>query len=134
MGAQSSPGWSYGFVPTPAQWNRAFSEKQDALGFTPVNRSGDVMTGTLTLKASSVFGPSLTITPGVSPAGDAKADGDLWMTSDGLFYQINGESVGPIGVAQTFKAMLTALWASLPTSPPLTPGLPWRNGDTLSFS
>ena len=29
---------------------------------------------------------------------------------------------------------LAALWATLPTSPPSTPGLPWRNGDTLSFS
>ena len=37
-------------------------------------------------------------------------------------------------LASEMPALLAAAWATLPTSPPATPGLPWRNGDTLSFS
>jgi hypothetical protein len=44
---QTSPNFSYGQVPTPAQWNSTFSGKQDILGFTPLNRAGDSMTGLL---------------------------------------------------------------------------------------
>jgi len=45
--AQSSPNLIDGQVPTSAQWRSYFSTKQDALGFRPVNKTGDVMLGLL---------------------------------------------------------------------------------------
>ena len=51
--AQSSPNLIYGQVPTAAQWNSYFAAKQDNLGYSPLNRSGDTMLGRLSLFASS---------------------------------------------------------------------------------
>jgi hypothetical protein len=35
--------FTYGFVLTPGQWSQLFTQKQDALGYKPVNRAGDTM-------------------------------------------------------------------------------------------
>lgn len=90
----SSPGWSYGYVPTPAQWNFAFSSKQDELGFTPVNRAGDTMSGPLITTASTAAGAGFAISVGVAP--NAPEDGDIWVTSTGIFARVNGTTIGPI--------------------------------------
>lgn len=92
--AQSSPGLYQGFVPTPAQWNSYFVAKQDALGYTPVNKAGDTMLGRLSTAPSSAVA-GLTVSPGTLPS--TLRDGDVWMTTSGLFYRYNGLTIGPVG-------------------------------------
>lgn len=88
--AQTSPNLVTGQVLTAAQWNQLFINKQDTLGYTPLNTAGGVMTGRLVL-GQVQSGASLSdfnIPPGVVPA--APANGDLWTTTSGIFAQING--------------------------------------------
>lgn len=92
--AQSTPGLHNGQVPTAAQWNSYFAAKQDLLGFTPVNRGGDTMSGKLTTFGSSTTRAGFNINPGVAPT--TPIDGDMWLTTTGVFAQINGSTVGPI--------------------------------------
>lgn len=92
--AQSSPNWSYGYVPTAAQWNAAFAAKQDVLGYTPLNRAGDVMEGRLVTFAPSVSGSGFRLPPGVAPG--SPVNGDMWTTSSGVYVQINGSTIGPL--------------------------------------
>lgn len=93
--AQSSPGLTYGQVPTAGQWNGYFAAKQDTLGYTPVNRAGDTMSGPLRTFAPIGTGAGLIIVPGLVPT--APADGSIWTTNSGLFARINGATVGPLG-------------------------------------
>lgn len=92
---QSSPGLYQGFVPTPAQWNSYFAAKQDLLGFTPLNKAGDAMLGRLTTPAPTGSLAGFNIGPGSTPS--SPTNGDVWMTTAGLFYRYNGLTVGPIG-------------------------------------
>lgn len=72
------------------------------LGYTPLNKAGDTMTGRLGTVASSAFsGAGFTIPQGAAPA--SPANGDVWTTSDGLFVQINGVTVGPIGISSALR-------------------------------
>ncbi|MGO4337882.1 hypothetical protein AB4037_23480 [Labrys sp. KB_33_2] len=93
--AQTSPNLTYGQVPTPGQWNSYFAAKQDVLGYTPVNRAGDTMFGTLKTLSPTGSAAGLVVTPGLPPS--APADGSIWATNSGLFTQINGSVVGPLG-------------------------------------
>jgi hypothetical protein len=97
--AQSTPGFYYGQVPTPAQWNAAFAAKQDYLGFTPVNRAGDVMQGFLGTIASSTATAGFNLPPGVAPT--SPNNGDLWMTNAGLFAFVSGATIGPFAAANS---------------------------------
>lgn len=92
--AQSCPTFTYGLVLTPAQWTACFAGKQDALGYTPVNKAGDVMVGRLVMSAPTGSRAGFNITPGSAPS--APADGDIWTTSLGLYYQTSGVVVGPL--------------------------------------
>lgn len=91
--AQSSPGLTYGQVPTAGQWNSYFAAKQDVLNYTPVNKAGDTMTGRLVTAAPSATTAGLNLTPGSTPS--SPVNGDLWTTTSGLFAQINGSTIGP---------------------------------------
>lgn len=86
----------YGAVLTAAQWNFCFQQKQDVLGFTPLNKNGDVMNGTLRMNA-----PLITVAPSTSASGfnlpigappSAPNNGDVWTTNSGLSYRINGST------------------------------------------
>lgn len=90
----SSPGWSYGYVPTAAQWNNEFSSKQDELGFTPLNRAGGSMAGPLTTLGSTSGSAGFRIFQGVAPS--SPDDGEMWLTSAGLYVQVSGSTVGPL--------------------------------------
>lgn len=92
--AQTSPNLTKGQVLTAGQWNALFSGKQDTLGFTPLNVAGGVMTGRLVTAAPGAATSSLNLTPGSTPA--SPANGDLWLTSLGLFAQVNGVTIGPL--------------------------------------
>lgn len=87
--------FSYGMVLTPGQWSLLFNQKQNVLGYTPVNRAGDTMLGPLVTAPSKVNGAGFSILPGVAP--ENPVDGMYWATIDGLFYQIGGATVGPFG-------------------------------------
>ena len=104
---QSSPGWSYGYVPTSSQWNSAFASKQDALGFRPINSAGDSMVGILKFAASNTGYASINIPLGVTPT--APNQGDIWSTSSGIYVFFNGltyqifpvlDSTGHVAAAQ----------------------------------
>lgn len=94
--AQTSPNLTQGQVLTPAQWNQLFINKQDTLGFAPMNPAGAVMTGRLVTPAA----PNGTLSgfnmvPGAVPS--APSDGDMWTTVSGLFVRIGGSTLGPLG-------------------------------------
>jgi hypothetical protein len=97
--AQTNPGLSRGVVLTPGQWDALFSGKQDTLGFTPLNSAGGVMLGRLVTAPPGATTSGLNLTPGTAPG--SPANGDLWVTGSGLFAQINGATVGPIGGASS---------------------------------
>ena len=98
---------AYGVVPTVAQWQSCFQAKQDlggsasggitasqviaALGYTPVNKSGDTLLGELTFTAGTTGAASLNIPPGVAPS--APVNGDVWETTAGVFARVNGSNV-----------------------------------------
>jgi hypothetical protein len=92
--AQTSPNWSYGFVPTPAQWNAQWASKQDYLGSPPLLTSGGTMIGKLVTAASNTSRAGLNLPPGSAPT--TPVDGDLWTTTSGIFVRINGATVGPL--------------------------------------
>jgi hypothetical protein len=92
--AQSSPGWSKGKVPTAGEWNAAFAAKQDALGYVPLSTAGGTMSGRLITAPPGPTTSALNLTPGNTPA--SPVNGDLWVTSDGLFARINGVTIGPL--------------------------------------
>lgn len=93
--AQSSPGWATDFVPTALQWNQEFASKQDYLGAAPCLVSGCTLQGKLTTIASAAANAGLNLPPGAAPS--FPVNGDVWVTSVGLFAQINGATVGPLG-------------------------------------
>ena len=97
--AQSSPNLTYGQVPTAAQWNSYFAAKQDVLGYIPVNKAGDVMTGRLITAAPGINTAGFNLTPGSTPG--APVNGDLWATTLGLYVRINGATVGPLAPASS---------------------------------
>lgn len=82
-----------GAVLTAAQWNACFQAKQDALGYTAVNRAGDTMTGRFITSASSATRAGFNLPAGTAPT--SPVDGDVWTTTAGLFARINGATVGP---------------------------------------
>lgn len=84
---QSSPNFSYGQVPTAAQWNNAFSKKQDILPFAPLSLGGGALTGRLATAPSSAGAAKFAMPPGVAPT--LPASGDMWATSVGFFGFVN---------------------------------------------
>jgi hypothetical protein len=94
--AQSNPGWTYGYVPPVAIWNAEWASKQDYLGAPPILTTGGIMTGELTTAPATASRSGLNISPGVTPT--SPVNGDVWDTSAGFFFQVNGSTVGPIGV------------------------------------
>jgi hypothetical protein len=99
-GAQSSPGWSFGYVPTAAQWNAAFAAKQDYTGVVPLNITGGTMLGELTTSIATANGAGFNIPP-TTVAPSSPNNGDIWTTSAGIFVQINGSTVQLASGTQT---------------------------------
>ena len=85
----------YGAVLTVGQWQACFQAKQNTLGYAPVNRAGDTMTGKLTTFGSSAGSAGFNLPTGTAPS--SPTDGDVWITAVGMFAQVNGGTVGPFG-------------------------------------
>lgn len=105
--AQTSPNLIAKQVLTPAQWNQLFINKQDTLGYTAMNAAGGVFTGRVVAAAPGATTSGFNLIPGTTPA--APVNGDLWATSVGLFVQINGSTIGPLGVAACPTCAVTNL-------------------------
>jgi hypothetical protein len=99
---QSSPNLITGQVPTAGQWNSFFQQKQDLLGFSPLNRAGDTMTGKLIINPSISTNAGLNVPQGAAPG--TPVNGDIWTTASGMFAQIAGSTVGPFGVGGSAAA------------------------------
>lgn len=80
-----------GAVLTAAQWNKCFSDKQNTIGYTPVNKAGDTMLGRLTMTPSTTAAAGFNLAPGVAPT--SPNNGDMWMTTAAIFARINGATV-----------------------------------------
>lgn len=102
--AQTAPNWTYGYVPTTAQWNAVFAAKQDYLGAPPLLRTGGTMTGPLITSASALSLAGFNLPPGVAPT--SPNNGDVWTTSSGMYVRINGVTIGPLSgaTASSFAA------------------------------
>lgn len=75
-------------------------------GYAGLDGSGKVADSLLTsnvplknaansFSARQTFSGGVTIAPGQAPA--SPADGDLWVTSSGVYVRVNGSTVGPLG-------------------------------------
>lgn len=84
---------SYGVVWTVAQWNSCFASMQPLLSYTPVNKAGDTMFGKLTAISSTSSSAGFSLGQGSAPG--TPINGDLWITSSGLFARYGGATVGP---------------------------------------
>lgn len=93
--AQSSPGLQNGDVPTMQQWNSYFAAKQDFLGTSPIPSGGGSFTGKVNFFSSTSGTAGMNCGVGTTPA--SPVNGDIWCTSVGMFVQINGSTVGPLG-------------------------------------
>lgn len=88
--SHENPGWAYGYIPTPAEWNEQFGLKQDwntALDALIALNAGQIIAnpgsgvGTVTLGDAFAFSgsvlnvPDLAVTTGIVPhAGGGQAD------------------------------------------------------------
>jgi hypothetical protein len=117
--AQSSPGWGYGYVPTAAEWNAAFAAKQDYLGTPACATGGCTMTGELITVLSSTAQSGFNVPPGAAPT--SPNNGDLWSTSTGFYFQVNGATAGPVSQDTIFNIQV----------PPVTVNFNVANTDTL---
>lgn len=83
----------YGAVLTAGQWNACFAAKNNTLGYTPVNKAGDTMSGKLNLPASGTLASGFNLGVGFSP--NSPINGDLWINNNGLNFQLAGATIGP---------------------------------------
>lgn len=111
--AQSNPNLTKGQVLTAGQWNALFAGKQDTLGFIPASTAGATFTGRVVTPSSGSSLSGFNITPGGVPL--APANGDLWMTTAGLFVRVNGTTVGPLaGFSTSSFAAVAPIEISFP--------------------
>lgn len=104
--AQTQPGWSFGFAPTPAQWNAAFGNKQDYLGAPPLLTTGGTMTGPLITAASLTSNAGFNLPPGTAPT--SPNNGDVWETTTSIFVRINGTTYDLLNGACSICAVTNA--------------------------
>lgn len=109
VSAQAQNGCPYiaqGAVLTAGQWNQCFANKQDSLGYVPVNKAGDIMLGKLTMLQPTTAGAGLNLPQGTAPA--TPNNGDVWTTLTGMYVRINGSTIGPLGAISAASFAATA--------------------------
>ena len=95
--AQTSPGLIYGQVPTPAEWNNFFAIKADYLGAPYCPVTGCTLTGELITATPTTASAGLNLPVGTAPS--SPNNGDMWITSSGLFIRVGGTTVGPMAAS-----------------------------------
>ena len=103
--AQTSPNFSPGQVPTAGEWNALFASKADYLGSPALPTGGGTMTGELITAASAASGAGFNLPPGADPT--SPVNGDMWMTSAGLFIRVANSTIGPLGLSACSGCALT---------------------------
>lgn len=93
--AQTSPNWPFGYVPTIQEWNTTLANKMDYNGSPAIVAAGGTFTGKVNFAASTTGSAGMNCGVGVTPT--VPVNGDIWCTSSGMFVQINGSTVGPLG-------------------------------------
>jgi hypothetical protein len=88
------PSFYLGLVLTPGQWTACFNAKQNALGYTPVNKAGDVMQGLLRFSGAP---PTLT-SCGTSPS----------VIGNGQVGEVTMGTGSPTGCVITFPVAYTS--------------------------
>lgn len=115
----------FGIVLTEGQWQKCWEGKADvgniggggsgnvtgaqviaALGYTPVNKSGDTMIGKLVMATPSAAIASINLPHGTAPS--SPVNGDMWTTTAGLFVRVNGVTVGPLSTPGSGFAQLSS--------------------------
>ena len=87
---QSSPNWSYGYTPTPAEWNHWFAVKSDWPGSASCLLTGCTFTGPVFTAPASSLGAGFNVGQGTTPS--APNNGDIWITGSGIFAQFGGST------------------------------------------
>lgn len=96
---------AYGVTLTTAQWQACFAAKQNALTYTPLNKAGDSMLGRLGTIASTTTTAGFNLPQGTAPT--SPVNGDIWTTSDGLWVQAGGVTIGPLGNGSLSNTLLS---------------------------
>jgi hypothetical protein len=98
---------------TAGQWNGCFAAKQDGLGFVPMNQAGGTFTGEIFVMPSSATNAGINLAPGVAPS--VPRNGDVWVTTAGMYVQIAGVTVGPLQSGTlTFQQLINLNAAAAP--------------------
>ena len=85
---------AFGAVLTAAQWNLCFSQKNDNLGYVPLSLGGGTLSGSL---ITAPLQNGLVLSPVPNAPGATPPNGSIWTTLTGVYAQINGATVGPLG-------------------------------------
>src|SRR5208282_6777658 len=101
----TSPNFSPGEVPTAGQWNVLLADKQDYLGSPACATGTCTMIGELITAASAAATSGLNLPPGIAPS--SPVNGDMWMTTAGLFIRVAGSTIGPLGLSACSGCALT---------------------------
>jgi hypothetical protein len=105
--AQTTPNWTYRYVPTTAEWNALFASKQDYLGAPPLLTTGGTMVGRLVTAAPGATTASFNLPPGSDPA--SPANGDMWSTATAMKARINGVTVSLGASSGTVQSVALAM-------------------------
>jgi hypothetical protein len=87
---QSAPNWSYGYTPTPAEWNHWFAVKSDWPGSASCLLTGCTFTGPVFTAPASSLGAGFNVGQGTTPS--SPNNGDIWITGSGIFAQFGGST------------------------------------------
>jgi hypothetical protein len=105
LAQQSSPNWSYGYTPTPAEWNHWFAVKTDWPGASSCLVTSCTMTGPIITAPTTALNAGLNIPPGVPPT--TPNNGDVWTTLNGMFVRVNGATYNLIQTSLAPQGRLT---------------------------
>jgi hypothetical protein len=122
--AQSTPGWTFNFKPTTAQWNNAFALKQDLLGYTAMNVAGGVFTGRVVFSPPGATLSGFNIGPGIAPA--SPVEGDWWQTATGVFGVLNGGTVEVVTVPAAAPTIASGFGGGSPAISASNGPIAWR--------
>ena len=117
---------SYGAVLTAGQWNSCFASKQDLIGYTPLNKAGDTMLGRLVTQGTVNAGVNggFNINP-TTAAPTSPVNGDMWITSGGVYARVNGVTLGPIVTPSAYVLKFSGINLNVTTDQSLViTGLP----------